>query len=128
MYMEIVGFWTEEYLQRKIAKLGKTKEQILVAVEIAASQGEHRDHRVCIIDPARATVENGGAVFNYAISDRDVKDDRALIGSFGIHLNGHFIVRGVIARVGSLRNEVGEPGKLLRPSGRLDISIENLID
>ena len=33
LYMEVVGFWTEEYLQRKIAKLGKTKEQILVAVD-----------------------------------------------------------------------------------------------
>jgi predicted nuclease of restriction endonuclease-like RecB superfamily len=33
LYMEIVGFWTKEYLQRKIAKLKKVKEQILVAVD-----------------------------------------------------------------------------------------------
>jgi hypothetical protein len=31
--MEIVGFWTKEYLQRKIAKLEKAKEPILVAVD-----------------------------------------------------------------------------------------------
>jgi len=33
LYMEVVGFWTKEYLLRKIAKLKKTKEQILVAVD-----------------------------------------------------------------------------------------------
>ena len=33
LYMEVVGFWTKEYLQRKIAKLMKTNEQILVAVD-----------------------------------------------------------------------------------------------
>jgi uncharacterized protein len=31
--MEVVGFWTKEYLLRKIAKLKKTKEKILVAVD-----------------------------------------------------------------------------------------------
>ncbi len=33
LYMEIVGFWTREYLQRKITKLKKAKEHILVAVD-----------------------------------------------------------------------------------------------
>jgi predicted nuclease of restriction endonuclease-like RecB superfamily len=33
LYLEVVGFWTKEYLQRKIAKLKKAKEQILVAVD-----------------------------------------------------------------------------------------------
>ena len=33
LYMEIVGFWTTEYLLRKIEKLKKTKERILVAVD-----------------------------------------------------------------------------------------------
>jgi uncharacterized protein len=33
LYMEVVGFWTPEYLQRKIEKLNKTKERILVAVD-----------------------------------------------------------------------------------------------
>jgi predicted nuclease of restriction endonuclease-like RecB superfamily len=33
LYMEVVGFWTKEYLLRKIAKLKKTKEQILVVVD-----------------------------------------------------------------------------------------------
>lgn len=33
LYMEVVGFWTKEYLQRKIAKLKKAKEQILVVVD-----------------------------------------------------------------------------------------------
>ncbi len=33
LYMEVVGFWTKEYLQRKIAKLKKAKEQILVAID-----------------------------------------------------------------------------------------------
>jgi predicted nuclease of restriction endonuclease-like RecB superfamily len=33
LYMEVVGFWTKEYLLRKIAKLKKTKEKILVAVD-----------------------------------------------------------------------------------------------
>jgi predicted nuclease of restriction endonuclease-like RecB superfamily len=33
LYMEVVGFWTKEYLLRKIAKLKKTKEKMLVAVD-----------------------------------------------------------------------------------------------
>jgi predicted nuclease of restriction endonuclease-like RecB superfamily len=33
LYMEVVGFWTTEYLLRKIAKLKKTKENIIVAVD-----------------------------------------------------------------------------------------------
>lgn len=33
LYMEIVGFWTTEYLLRKIEKLKKTKERLLVAVD-----------------------------------------------------------------------------------------------
>jgi predicted nuclease of restriction endonuclease-like RecB superfamily len=33
LYMEVVGFWTKEYLQRKIAKLKKAEEQILVVVD-----------------------------------------------------------------------------------------------
>ena len=33
LYMEVVGFWTAEYLQRKIEKLKKTRERILVAVD-----------------------------------------------------------------------------------------------
>jgi uncharacterized protein len=33
LYMEIVGYWTTEYLQRKIEKLKKTKEHIIVAVD-----------------------------------------------------------------------------------------------
>jgi len=37
LYMEIVGFWTTEYLMRKIEKLKKTKERILVAVDESLS-------------------------------------------------------------------------------------------
>jgi predicted nuclease of restriction endonuclease-like RecB superfamily len=33
LYMEVVGFWTKEYLQRKVAKLKKVREQILVVVD-----------------------------------------------------------------------------------------------
>ena len=33
LYMEVVGFWTKEYLQRKMIKLKKTEERILVAVD-----------------------------------------------------------------------------------------------
>jgi predicted nuclease of restriction endonuclease-like RecB superfamily len=33
LYMEVVGFWTKEYLQRKIAKLKKAEERILLAVD-----------------------------------------------------------------------------------------------
>jgi predicted nuclease of restriction endonuclease-like RecB superfamily len=33
LYMEVVGFWTTEYLLRKIEKLKKIKERILVAVD-----------------------------------------------------------------------------------------------
>jgi predicted nuclease of restriction endonuclease-like RecB superfamily len=32
-YMEVVGFWTNDYLSRKIEKLKKTKEPVLVAVD-----------------------------------------------------------------------------------------------
>jgi len=35
LYMEVVGFWTTEYLMRKIAKLKKTEECIIVAVDEA---------------------------------------------------------------------------------------------
>jgi predicted nuclease of restriction endonuclease-like RecB superfamily len=33
LYMEVVGFWTTEYLLRKIEKLKKTEERMLVAVD-----------------------------------------------------------------------------------------------
>ena len=33
LYMEVVGFWTTEYLVRKIAKLKKIKEHMLIAVD-----------------------------------------------------------------------------------------------
>jgi predicted nuclease of restriction endonuclease-like RecB superfamily len=35
LYMEVVGFWTTEYLLRKIEKLKKTRERVLVAVDKA---------------------------------------------------------------------------------------------
>jgi predicted nuclease of restriction endonuclease-like RecB superfamily len=35
LYMEVVGFWTTEYLLRKIEKLKKTRERVLVAVDEA---------------------------------------------------------------------------------------------
>jgi len=37
LYMEVVGFWTTEYLMRKIEKLKKTKERMLVAVDESLS-------------------------------------------------------------------------------------------
>jgi len=37
LYMEVVGFWTTEYLLRKIEKLKKTKERMLVAVDESLS-------------------------------------------------------------------------------------------
>jgi predicted nuclease of restriction endonuclease-like RecB superfamily len=33
LYLEVVGFWTTEYLKRKIEKLKKTQERMLVAVD-----------------------------------------------------------------------------------------------
>jgi len=33
LYMEVVGFWTTEYLMRKIEKLKKTEDRMLVAVD-----------------------------------------------------------------------------------------------
>jgi predicted nuclease of restriction endonuclease-like RecB superfamily len=33
LYMEVVGFWTNDYLSRKIQKLKKTSERILVAID-----------------------------------------------------------------------------------------------
>jgi len=33
LYMEVVGFWTKEYLLRKVAKLKRTVERILIAVD-----------------------------------------------------------------------------------------------
>ncbi len=37
LYMEVVGFWTTEYLTRKIEKLKKTEERMLVAVDESLS-------------------------------------------------------------------------------------------
>ena len=37
LYMEVVGFWTTEYLMRKIEKLKKTEERMLVAVDESLS-------------------------------------------------------------------------------------------
>jgi predicted nuclease of restriction endonuclease-like RecB superfamily len=37
LYMEVVGFWTTEYLMRKIRKLEKTQERMLVAVDESLS-------------------------------------------------------------------------------------------
>jgi len=37
LYMEVVGFWTTEYLTRKIEKLKKTKERMLIAVDESLS-------------------------------------------------------------------------------------------
>lgn len=33
LYMEVVGFWTKEYLLRKVAKLEMTEDRILIAVD-----------------------------------------------------------------------------------------------
>ncbi len=37
LYMEVVGFWTTEYLMRKIEKLKKIKERMLIAVDESLS-------------------------------------------------------------------------------------------
>ncbi len=37
LYMEVVGFWTTDYLMRKIEKLKKTRERMLVAVDESLS-------------------------------------------------------------------------------------------
>ncbi|WP_336037058.1 DUF790 family protein [Halobacterium yunchengense] len=49
VYFEIVGFWTPEYVEKKLAQLDATDEVLLVAVDRDLGVGEDvaaRDHRV----------------------------------------------------------------------------------
>jgi predicted nuclease of restriction endonuclease-like RecB superfamily len=49
VYFEIVGFWTPEYVQKKLDQLDQTDETLLVAVDRDLGVGEDiaaRDHRV----------------------------------------------------------------------------------
>ncbi|MFB6071685.1 MAG: DUF790 family protein [Halobacterium sp.] len=49
VYFEIMGFWTPEYVEKKLAQLDATDESLLVAVDADLGVGEDvaaRDHRV----------------------------------------------------------------------------------
>jgi predicted nuclease of restriction endonuclease-like RecB superfamily len=49
VYFEIMGFWTPEYVQKKLDQLEQTDERLLVAVDADLGVGEEisaRDHRV----------------------------------------------------------------------------------
>jgi predicted nuclease of restriction endonuclease-like RecB superfamily len=49
VYFEIMGFWTPEYVEKKLGQLDATDEQLLVAVDRDLGVGEEidaRDHRV----------------------------------------------------------------------------------
>lgn len=49
VYFEIMGFWTPEYVEKKLAQLAETDETLLVAVDADLGVGEEieaRDHRV----------------------------------------------------------------------------------
>jgi hypothetical protein len=49
VYFEIMGFWTPEYVEKKLAQLEDTDETLLVAVDASLGVGEEiaaRDHRV----------------------------------------------------------------------------------
>jgi hypothetical protein len=49
VYFEIMGFWTPEYVEKKLDQLDRTEETLLVAVDRDLGVGEEisaRDHRV----------------------------------------------------------------------------------
>jgi predicted nuclease of restriction endonuclease-like RecB superfamily len=49
VYFEIMGFWTPEYVEKKLGQLAETDETLLVAVDQSLGVGEEvaaRDHRV----------------------------------------------------------------------------------
>jgi predicted nuclease of restriction endonuclease-like RecB superfamily len=49
VYFEIMGFWTPEYVEKKLGQLDATDETLLVAVDASLGVGEEiaaRDHRV----------------------------------------------------------------------------------
>ncbi|MGB9963385.1 DUF790 family protein [Halobacterium hubeiense] len=49
VYFEIMGFWTPEYVEKKLSQLDATDETLLVAVDASLGVGEDveaRDHRV----------------------------------------------------------------------------------
>jgi len=49
VYFEIMGFWTPEYVEKKLSQLAATDETLLVAVDASLGVGEDvaaRDHRV----------------------------------------------------------------------------------
>ena len=49
VYFEIMGFWTPEYVEKKLSQLDATDETLLVAVDASLGVGEKieaRDHRV----------------------------------------------------------------------------------
>ncbi|GGL62037.1 DUF790 family protein [Halocalculus aciditolerans] len=49
VYFEIMGFWTPEYVEKKLAQLDATEENLVVAVDESLGVGEDieaRDHRV----------------------------------------------------------------------------------
>jgi predicted nuclease of restriction endonuclease-like RecB superfamily len=48
VYFEVMGFWTPEYVEKKLAQLAGTEERLLVAVDESLGAGEEiaaRDHR-----------------------------------------------------------------------------------
>lgn len=48
VYFEIMGFWTPEYVEKKLAQLDSVEEELLVAVDESLGAGEEievRDHR-----------------------------------------------------------------------------------
>jgi predicted nuclease of restriction endonuclease-like RecB superfamily len=71
VYFEIAGFWTPEYVEKKLEQLAETDETLLVAVDASLGVGEEiaaRDHRV---------VEYSGSVRVKDVVDalRDLEDE-----------------------------------------------------
>ncbi len=53
VYFEIVGFWTPEYVEEKLAKLAAVEEELIVAADRSLGVGEAieaADHRVVLYD------------------------------------------------------------------------------
>ena len=101
VYFEIMGFWTPEYVQKKLDQLDQTDERLLVAVDADLGVGEEisaRDHRV---------VEYSGSVRPKDVVDalRDIEAD--LVAANADALPNELVPEADIVSLTDLATEYG---------------------
>ncbi len=106
MYVEIVGFWTPEYLKNKIQKINQVKENIILLVDknLACSGSEFKTADVLFYDKKIPYIEIIKILRKY--EEKQLSEELTKLGNVSISIDGDVIDLDEMAKKYKLSIEV----------------------